>query len=264
MKHANQSDLIPAFEAGQLSVNYEKNPVLWDISLKIPQGLLVGVIGPNGAGKSTLIKAALGLVKPMSGSLLFFGQPLEKVRQKVAYVPQRESVDWDFPITVFELVLMGSFGKLGLFRNPGRQIKEKAEKILDKVGMLAYKERQISQLSGGQQQRVFIARALVQDAELYFMDEPFVGIDFATSKIIWDILISLKNEGKTIIVVHHDLTSIQEYFDWVVMLNMRLVALGPVKETFTSEMVQRTYGQSHELFGEASLLSQVKTSGFTN
>jgi manganese/zinc/iron transport system ATP- binding protein len=264
MMHVNQNKNNYAFEADQLSVNYEKNPVLWDVSLQIPSGLLVGVIGPNGAGKSTLIKTALGLVKPLSGSITFFGQPLEKTRQKVAYVPQRESVDWDFPITVLELVMMGSYGKLGLFKIPGSKIKQKAEEILDKVGMLAYKNRQISQLSGGQQQRVFIARALMQDADLYFMDEPFVGIDFATSKVIWNILVSLKNEGKTLVIVHHDLSSINDYFDWIVMLNMRLVASGPVAQTFTNELVHKTYGQSHELFGEASLLSQVKTSGFSN
>lgn len=263
MKSAVPNNKAYAFEASLLSVNYEKNPVLWDISLKIPQGLLVGIIGPNGAGKSTLIKTALGLVKPLSGSISFFGLPLEKVRSKVAYVPQRESVDWDFPITVLELVLMGSFGQLGLFKRPGKKLKKKAEEILLKVGMLAYKDRQISQLSGGQQQRAFIARALMQDAELYFMDEPFVGIDFATSKIIWNILEGLRNEGKTIVIVHHDLSSIRQYFDWVIMLNMRLVGFGPVETIFTDDMVHKTYGQSHDLFGEAALLSQVKTSGFS-
>jgi manganese/zinc/iron transport system ATP- binding protein len=253
-----------AFEVNQLSVNYEKTPVLWDISFSIPKGILVGIIGPNGAGKSTLIKTAMGLQKPIGGSVSFFGSTLKKNRQRVAYVPQRESVDWDFPITVLELVMMGSYGVLGLFRYPGKSQKEKAIAILKKVGLLEYAKRQISQLSGGQQQRVFIARALMQDADLYFMDEPFAGIDFATSKAIWQLLSTLRNEGKTIIVVHHDLTSVKEYFDWVVMLNMRLVGYGPVKDIFTNEMVHKTYGQSHELFGELAILSQVRTSGFTS
>lgn len=250
-----------ALEAHQLNVNYDKTPVLWDISFKVPQAHLVGIVGPNGAGKSTLIQAALGLIKPISGKIEFFGSPLKDVRKRIAYVPQRQSVDWDFPITVKELVLMGRFGQLGVFKWPRKADWAAAERYLEMVGMMPYADRQISQLSGGQQQRVFIARALLQEADVYLMDEPFAGIDLATEKLIINILRQLKTEGKTVFVVHHDLNTVENYFDWAILLNMRLVASGPVKEVFNTENLHATYGKSFSLFDEALKLSQNKTTG---
>jgi manganese/zinc/iron transport system ATP- binding protein len=245
----------------QLNVNYGKTPVLWDISLEVPSGKLVGIIGPNGAGKSTFIKTALGLIQPISGKVQFFGKTLKFVRQRVAYVPQRETVEWDFPITVKELVLMGRYGRLGLFHWPRKADHAAAEHFLDVVGMKEYGGRQISQLSGGQQQRAFIARALMQEADIYFMDEPFAGIDLATEKVIMEILRKMKSEGKTVFIVHHDLNTVESYFDWAILLNMRLVACGPVKEVFNGEVLSVTYGKSYALLDEALKLSQSKTSG---
>jgi manganese/zinc/iron transport system ATP- binding protein len=257
----NNKGSEPALQISHLSVNYGKTPALWDITLQVPAGHLVGVIGPNGAGKSTLIKAALGLIPSISGKVDFFGLPLKKTRLRVAYVPQRETVDWDFPITVRDLVLMGRYGRLGLFHWPRQADKIAAEHYLDMVGMLPYANRQISQLSGGQQQRVFIARALLQEADLYFMDEPFAGIDLATESVIMDILRQLKAKGKTVFVVHHDLNTEENYFDWAIMLNMRLVACGSVSDIFNPEILHATYGKSYALFDEALKLSQQKASG---
>lgn len=250
-----------ALKVDQLSVNYDKTSVLFDVSMEIPSGILVGIIGPNGAGKSTFIKTAMGLVKPLSGKIDFFGHPLSSVRQRVAYVPQRESVDWDFPITVRDLVLMGRYGKLGLLQRPRPADIEAAHHYLNIVGMSAYIDRQISQLSGGQQQRVFIARALLQEADLYFMDEPFAGIDIATEKVLIDVLKTLKDQGKTVFVVHHDLNAIESYFDWLIMLNVRLVACGKVSEVYNIENLTNTYGRNYSLFDEALKLSQQKNSG---
>ncbi|NGX61096.1 MAG: High-affinity zinc uptake system ATP-binding protein ZnuC [Chlamydiae bacterium] len=250
-----------AFSVHQLCVNYEKTPVLWDISFSIPEGKLVALIGPNGAGKSTLFKAALGFLKPLSGKISFFGEPLAKMRKKIAYVPQRESVDWNFPITVFDLVLMGSFAKKGLFRRPGEAEKAKAQEKLALVGLESYGDRQISQLSGGQQQRAFLARALMQEAELYFMDEPFTGIDIPSTEKIVEILKSLRDQGKSLFLVHHDLNSVQAVFDWVVLLNLRLVDCGEVGKIFTPEKVRQTYGCETLLFDEALKLSYEKMTG---
>lgn len=250
-----------ALQAHQLSVNYDKTPVLWDITFNVPQGHLVGIVGPNGAGKSTLIKASLGLLKPISGKIEFFGQPLKDVRKRIAYVPQRQSVDWDFPITVRDLVLMGRYGRIGILHWPRKADWAAADHYLEMVGMEPYADRQISQLSGGQQQRVFIARALLQEADLYFMDEPFAGIDIATEKVIMNILVKLKSEGKTVFVVHHDLNNIESYFDWVVLLNMHLIDCGPVNEVFNAENLLATYGKSFSLLDEALKLSQSKTKG---
>jgi manganese/zinc/iron transport system ATP- binding protein len=240
-------------KAEELNVNYGKTSILWDLSFQIPQGLLVGIIGPNGAGKSTLLKAALGLVKPLSGNISIFG--------KVAYVPQRESVDWDFPITAAEVVLMGRYGRLGLFGRPRKADREAAAAALEQVGMSAYAHRQISQLSGGQQQRLFIARALVQDADLFLLDEPFVGVDLATEKAIMAILRKVKEQGKTVLIVHHDLPSVEEYFDWALLLNTRLLGCGPVKEIFTRDNLARAFGKSQLLFDEAANLSAKSISG---
>jgi manganese/zinc/iron transport system ATP- binding protein len=250
-----------ALEVHQLTVNYGNNPALWDVSLSIPSGNVVGIIGPNGAGKTTFIKTALGLIQPLSGKVEFFGKPLEKMRQKIAYIPQRESVDWDFPITVRDLVLMGRYGRLGLLRWPREADFAAVDHYLERVGMSQYADRQISQLSGGQQQRVFIARALVQEADIYFMDEPFIGIDLATKKVIVDLLHELKKEGKTVFVVHHELDQVDTYFDWVIVFNIRLVACGTVQEAFTTETLNAAYGKSYALFDEALKLARSKTKG---
>lgn len=244
----------PAVEFHDLTVSYDKKPVLWNIDMTIPKGAITGIIGPNGAGKSTLIKAAMGLLPLGSGYVRMFDQPLDKVRQKVSYVPQRGSVDWDFPTSVMDVVLMGRYGNLGLFKGPSKADKKIAAQSLEKVGMQAFAKRQISQLSGGQQQRVFLARALAQEADLYFMDEPFAGVDAATEKAILEILKSLTEEGKTVIVVHHDLQSAAEFFDWIVLLNMRLVAVGPIEETFTQKLLQEAYGGKLTLLAEISEL----------
>jgi len=252
---------LPVLQISHLNVNYGKTPVLWDITLSIPRGQLVGIIGPNGAGKSTLLKSVLGLIKPISGKVELFGEPLKAVKKRVAYVPQRESVDWDFPITVRELVLMGRYGGLGLFRWLRQSDYEAADRYLDMVGMSSYSHRQISQLSGGQQQRAFIARALAQEADVYFMDEPFSGIDMATETLIVNLLKKLKESGKTVFVVHHDLNNVENYFDWVIMLNMRLVACGEVANTFNSHYLNMAFGKSCALFDEAFKLSKNKTTG---
>jgi manganese/zinc/iron transport system ATP- binding protein len=245
----------------QLSVNYDKTAVLWDVQCEIPEGKLVGIIGPNGAGKSTFLKALLGMVRPLSGKIEFFGTAYKKVRHRIAYVPQRSSVDWDFPVTAYEVVLMGRYGKLGLFKWPKVADRQAAERALEMVGMLCFADRQISQLSGGQQQRLFIARALLQDADLYLMDEPFAGVDMATEKAIIALMDKLKVEGKTLLVVHHDLSTVDSYFDWVVMLNTCLIASGPVSEVFHTDTLMRTYGRSSALLDEAAKLTQNKTSG---
>lgn len=241
----------PVLEIHNLTVSYERKPVLWDIDLSIPKGALVGIIGPNGAGKSTLIKAVMGLLPLSSGYVKLMDKNLDEVRDKVSYVPQRESVDWDFPISVFEVVLMGRYGKMGLMRRPSKKDKEVAQQSLEQVGMSAFASRQISQLSGGQQQRVFLARALAQEADLYLMDEPFVGVDAATESAIITLLREMREKGKTVIVVHHDLQSAAEYFDWTVLLNMRLVASGKTKTTLTPSLLEETYG------GRLTVLSEV-------
>jgi manganese/zinc/iron transport system ATP- binding protein len=254
-------EMPSALQVHQLTVNYDQTPVLWDISLVIPKGAMMGIIGPNGAGKSTFLKAILGLVTPLSGRVEFLGRSLKQVRQQVAYMPQRESVDWNFPITVQDLVLMGRYGKLGLFKRPRAADWEAVHHYLNIVGLLNYAHRQISQLSGGQQQRAFLARALLQEAEIYLMDEPFTGVDLATETTMIQLLKQLRTQGKTVLVVHHDLNTIEQYFDWIMMLNTRLVAYGEVTQTFTPEALYSTYGKSSALFDEAFKLSQQKNAG---
>ncbi len=251
----------PVLRVEQLTVNYDKTPVLWDISFAVPSGKLVGIIGPNGAGKSTLLKVLVGMIKPLSGSVEFFGQPFRKALHRISYVPQRTSVDWDFPITVLDVVLMGRYGRLGLWKWPKAADRDAAARALEKVGMLGFAHRQISQLSGGQQQRVFIARALLQEAEVYLMDEPFAGIDMATEKAIMALLNEMKTQEKTVFVVHHDLNTVDRYFDWVILLNTCLIAAGPVSEVFKMENILRAYGRSTTLLDEAAKLSQSKSSG---
>jgi manganese/zinc/iron transport system ATP- binding protein len=234
---------LPALEVADLTVAYGDKPVLWDVDLSVPAGVLCAVVGPNGAGKTTLIKAALGLVRPVAGGVRVFGKPLDRQRKMVAYVPQRSSVDWDFPASVRDVVLMGTYGRLGWLRRPGAAERRDTDAALAKVNMLEFADRQIGQLSGGQQQRVFLARALVQDAAVYLMDEPFQGVDAVTERAIVGLLRELRSAGRTVIVVHHDLATVAEYFDWVALLNVRKVAAGPVAETFTPENLRAAYGE---------------------
>jgi manganese/zinc/iron transport system ATP- binding protein len=225
-----------------MTVAYHRKPVLWDVDLTIERPSLVGIIGPNGAGKSTLVRAILGLVPLISGRVTVLGGQAVRQRRLIGYVPQRESVDWDFPVSVLDVVLMGTYGRLGWFRRPGRGERALALDCLRQVGLADLARRQIGQLSGGQQQRTFLARALAQQAEIYFMDEPLAGVDAATERIIFDLLRDLRADGKTVVVVHHDLRTVTSYFDEIVLLNMRLVASGPTSEVFTSENLRKTYG----------------------
>ncbi len=231
-----------AIQVTDLTVAYQDKPVLWDIDLDVPPGVLLSIVGPNGAGKTTLIKAILGLVRPAAGNVLIYDKPYEAQRRIVGYVPQRGSVDWDFPTSVLDVVMMGRYGTLGWIRRPGKKERELAMQALEKVGMEAYTTRQISQLSGGQQQRVFLARALVQDATVYLMDEPFQGVDATTERAIVTLLQELRADGKTVVVVHHDLQTVADYFDWVMLLNIRRIASGPVDEAFTPDNLREAYG----------------------
>ncbi|MDQ2086576.1 metal ABC transporter ATP-binding protein [Herbivorax sp. ANBcel31] len=230
-----------ALEVSSLTTSYNDKPVLWDINVAVPEGIIMGIIGPNGAGKSTFIKSLLGIVKPIAGSAKIYGKPYKKIRKKVAYVPQRESVDWDFPTTVLDVVTMGLYGDIGWIKRPGKKEKQLSLNALEKLGMEKYHDRQISKLSGGQQQRTFLARALVQDADLFLMDEPFQGVDALTEKIIIDFMKELKNKGKTIVAVHHNLETASEYFDWIMMLNIKCIAVGPCSEVFIGENLAKTY-----------------------
>lgn len=248
-----------ALEIHDMTVAYHRRPVLWDVDLQVPEGKLVGIVGPNGAGKTTLIKAALGLAPLASGKVEIYGRPYSEQRHLVGYVPQRESVDWDFPVTVRDVVLMGAYGRLGWFRRPGRQDRELADRCLDEVGMRSFSRRQIRQLSGGQQQRVFLARALAEQARVYFLDEPFSGVDAATEAAIVGLLQSMRSEGKTVFVVHHDIQTVADYFDWVILLNMRLVAAGPIDEVFTQDNLQKTYGGRLTLLDEAAEAMRQRT-----
>lgn len=234
-----------------LTVAYQHKPVLWDIDLEAPASGIIGILGPNGAGKSTLLRAVLDLVPRVSGKVTIFGQAYKDVRSRVGYVPQRESVDWDFPVTALDVVAMGSYGRIGWFRPVRRAHREAARAAMDRVGMADFANRQISQLSGGQQQRVFLARALLQEADLYFMDEPLAGVDAGTERAIIKILHDLREAGKTVFVVHHVLQTVPEYFDHLVLLNMRLVAVGRTHDVFTRENLQRTYGGQLTLLDEA-------------
>ena len=236
-----------ALEVNDLTVAYKFKPVLWDIDLDVPEGVMMAIVGPNGAGKSTLIKAVLDIIKPIAGHVKILGKKYQDVRSDVGYVPQKGSVDWDFPTTVKDVVLMGTYGQLGWIRRPGAQQKREAEKAIEKVGLSDFSMRQISQLSGGQQQRVFLARALVQDASVYFMDEPFQGVDATTEKAIINILKELRQKGKTVIVVHHDLQTVTDYFDWVTLLNVKKIASGPSDVIFTPENLELTYGAKFAL-----------------
>mgnify|MGYP005675771929 CR=1 FL=1 len=241
----------PIVEVHDLTIAYDNKPVLWNADFSIPYGKMVGIVGPNGAGKSTLLKSVMELIPNASGHIKIFNNKLKNVRERVAYVPQKESVDWDFPAKVIDVVEMGRYGKRNLFKRLNDNDKQIAFEALDKVKMLEFAERHISELSGGQQQRVFIARALAQEADVFFMDEPFSGVDMASEKTIINVLLNLQKEGKTIFVVHHDLQSAMEYFDWMILINKRILASGPIDDVFTSELLQKTYG------GNLALLEQI-------
>ena len=238
-------------EIRSLNVAYQRKMVLWDADLAIQPGRTTAIVGPNGAGKSTLIKAALGLIPSASGEIQFFGKPYAQSRSRVAYVPQRESVDWDFPVSARDVVAMGLYRKIGWCLPVRARHRQLAEAALADVGLGDFARRQISQLSGGQQQRVFLARALAQNADLYLMDEPFASVDAATEQAILEVLRRLKNEGRTVVCVHHDLETVAEYFDDAVLLNMRVVTSGPVSEVFTRENLRKTYGARLSLLDEA-------------
>ncbi|QEM83471.1 metal ABC transporter ATP-binding protein [Halomonas binhaiensis] len=242
-----------ALHVEDLTVSYHGKPVLWDIDFNVPPGVMAAIIGPNGAGKSTLIKSVLGLVPSVAGHITLHGLSYRRARRRVGYVPQRSSVDWDFPTTALDVVIMGLYGRLGWLKRPGRRERNEAMQALEMVGMQDFATRQISQLSGGQQQRVFLARALVQKADVYFLDEPMAGVDATTERAIVDILRRLRDEGKTVIVVHHDLQTVRSYFDWLVILNVRVIAQGPVEKIYTAEHLRRAYG------GQIALLDDVPT-----
>lgn len=242
-----------------LTVAYQKKPVLKEVSFKVPEGKLIGIIGPNGAGKSTLIKGILGLIPKASGEVSIYDKPYNKQRKLVGYVPQRGSVDWDFPTNAIDVVLMGRYGHIGWVKRPKKEDIEFAYSCLEKVGMKEFANRQISQLSGGQQQRVFLARALAQDATVYFMDEPFVGVDAATEKAIISLLNELKARGKTVLVVHHDLQTVKEYFDWVMLLNVKLIEIGPANSVFTLDNLQKTYGGRLAFLEKGAFLTESQT-----
>ncbi len=225
-----------------LTVSYGDKPAVFSVDATFTAEKLTGIVGPNGAGKSTLLKACVGVVRPLSGTVLVFGKPLETARRRIAYVPQRASVDWDFPARVIDVVLMGQYRELGLLGRIKPTHKRRALACLDRVGMADFSDRQIGQLSGGQQQRVFLARALAQDADLYLLDEPFAGVDAATEKAIINVLKDLTQGGKSVVCVHHDLATVADYFDDVLLINVRKIAEGPVATTFTSDNLQATYG----------------------
>lgn len=231
-----------ALHVEDLTVAYGGRPVLWDIDINIPPGVMAAVIGPNGAGKSTLLKTVLGVLRPTAGHICIHGLPPRSRVHRTAYVPQRSAVDWDFPASVLDVVMMGRYGRLGWLRWPGRKERERARAALAQVDLEDLAERRISDLSGGQQQRVFIARALVQEADVYFLDEPMAGVDATTERAIVTLLKQLRDAGKTLIVVHHDLHTVRDYFDWLVILNVRVIAQGPVDEIYTPENLRRAYG----------------------
>lgn len=233
----------PVARARGLSVAYHAEPVLRGIDLSVPAGVVMGVVGPNGSGKSTLLKAMLGLVPRLTGQVEFFGEPLDRVRRRVGYMPQHTSVDWDFPTTVADVVTMGTYGSLGLFRRPGRKEHARAREAMDRTGITNLADRQIGQLSGGQRQRVFLSRTLAQDPDLYLMDEPFQGVDIVSQQAIVDVLHDLRAQGRTIVLVHHDLGTVPDYCDRVTLLNSgRLIASGALDEVFTGENLRITYG----------------------
>jgi len=236
-----------AISLRHITATYEQTPALWNVSIDIPRQALAAVIGPNGAGKTTLLKVILGLMSPVSGSVIFATQHGNRTRPHIAYVPQRRSVDWDFPVTVLDVVMMGCYHRVGWFYGPPEEEYQQAYRILKRVDLFHEMHRSIARLSGGQQQRVFLARALMQDADIYLLDEPFVGIDINSEQTVVHILQELRDAGKTLLVVHHDLHTVQSYFDWVILLNVELIASGRLETTFTQEYIAQAYGTSRDI-----------------
>jgi len=243
----------PSIEAHNLTVFYQKRPAIWNLDFTLPRGEIIGVMGPNGSGKSTLLKSIMGILKPNDGWVKVFQRKIDDIRYKVSYVPQRQSIDWDFPTNVFEVAKMGRISSKGLFKKFTKEDLEIVKESLHQVNMYDLKDRQISELSGGQQQRTFLARALSQEADLFILDEPFAGVDAASEKAIIQLLKDLKSNGKTLLVVHHDLHSAKNYFDWLVLLNTRLVGSGSIENVYTDELLSETYG------GTLTSLSKVAT-----
>ncbi|WP_077602919.1 metal ABC transporter ATP-binding protein [Oceanobacillus sojae] len=230
-----------AFSVQDLTVSYGEQTALKNINFQVEKGKLVGVIGPNGAGKSTLMKASLGLISKDHGTIEFYGKPVKQMRENIAYIPQRNNIDWDFPINVLDTVVLGTYPKLGVFHRPKKADRKRAQACLAQVGLQKFSKRQIGELSGGQQQRVFLARALAQQTEIFFFDEPFVGIDASSEETIIHILKKLRDEGKTVIVIHHDLSKAQEYFDDLVLINQDLIEAGPAASVLTPEALGKAY-----------------------
>jgi manganese/zinc/iron transport system ATP- binding protein len=239
-----------------LTISYAKKPAIRGIDLNIPAGKITGIIGPNGAGKSTLLKGILGLLPADNGSVSVYGEPVKSRLSKISYIPQKEIFDWDFPVVVYDVVMMGRYPHLKMFQKPRQVDRQKVEEALKKVDMIKFSSRQIRYLSGGQQQRVFLARALAQEAEILLLDEPFVGVDAATESAIFSMMKELREDGKTIIVVNHDLGKVTEYFDYIVMINQFLVAFGPTDEVFTPELLNKTYGGRLTILQKSDTLLQ--------
>lgn len=233
-----------ALSVNHLSVQYHQQKVLDNINFQVPKGSITGIIGPNGAGKSTLMKAILGLVPTINGSIEVLEQPFRRQKDLIGYVPQRSEVDWDFPINGLDVVLMGRYKNFKRFQRISKKEKNLAMDYLREIGMEQYAQRQISQLSGGQQQRIFLARALAQNTPIYFMDEPFAGVDAATERMMIQLMKQWKEEGKTVLIVHHDLQTVQEYFDHILLLNKKIIDCGKTSDIFHSENIERTYGGS--------------------
>ena len=240
-----------SIEVHNLTVSYGAGPVLWDVDFELPTGKIIGVIGPNGSGKTTLLKTIMGLLEPSSGYVKIMNKSLDEVRDKIAYVPQRTSVDWDFPASVYDVVMMGRYGKKNWLKRANKADIEIVAQSLQKVGLSDFRNRQISELSGGQQQRVFIGRALAQKADIYLLDEPFAGVDAATEHSILKILEEIRNEGKTVLIIHHDLQTVLDHFEYLVLLNTRLIARGSLQEVFTKENLSNAYG------GQLTVLSKL-------
>jgi manganese/zinc/iron transport system ATP- binding protein len=240
-----------AIEAHNLNVIYHRKPALWNVDFKLPTGHISGIMGPNGSGKSTLLKTIMGIIHADSGWVKAFGKPIDEIRKQVSYIPQRQEIDWDFPTSVYEVVAMGRYVERGLFKRLNKTDHKIIESALEKVNMSGFRKRQISQLSGGQQQRVFLARALAQEADMYLMDEPFAGVDAATEQAIIALMKEMKAKGKTVVVVHHDISTAEEYFDYLLLLNTRLVACGRVEDTFNNDTLRDTYG------GQLDILSRL-------
>lgn len=248
-------------EVIDLNATYGKKPVLWNVSLTIPHGEMVGVIGPNGAGKSTLIKTIAGLNKPLSGSVKVGGRPITKSQETIAYVSQRNDVDWEFPITVHEVAMMGAMSRKRWWQRPDKQDKIEVDEVLDRFGLLLLANRQISELSGGQQRRLFVARAILQQGDVYLFDEPFAGIDMTTQKHLLDCFNELTQKGKSVVIVHHDLTQVKTIFSHLIMLNIQLIASGPTKEVFNYENFAKTFGDQAIILQEALALTKARKEG---